>query len=349
MTQSTEAFWVIAPGRGEIRREALRDPGPGEVLVRALYSAVSRGTESLVWRAEVPESEFQRMRAPFQEGEFPFPVKYGYASVGVVESGDPALVGRTVFCLYPHQTRYVVPAGAVTPLPEGLPAARAVLAANVETALNAVWDAAPGPGDRITVIGAGVVGALVAFLCARIPGTDVELLDVDPARGALAALLGCRFRPPEQASGERDLLIHASGHPAGLRTALRLAGAEATVVELSWYGTRAVELPLGGAFHSRRLTLKSSQVGRLPPGRVPRWDSRRRLQTALELLRDARLDALLNDEGPFHQLPSTCSASRRIPPGYSATASATNNPETRLRSAAKETSACTASTSAITS
>ncbi len=304
MTQSTEAFWVIAPGRGEIRREALRDPGPGEVLVRALYSAVSRGTESLVWRAEVPESEFQRMRAPFQEGEFPFPVKYGYASVGVVESGDPALVGRTVFCLYPHQSRYVVAAGAVTPLPEGLPAARAVLAANMETALNAVWDAAPGPGDRISVIGAGVVGALVAFLCARIPGTDVELLDVDPARGALAALLGCRFCPPEQASGERDLLIHASGHPAGLRTALRLAGAEATVVELSWYGTRAVELPLGGAFHSRRLTLKSSQVGRLPPGRVPRWDSRRRLQTALELLRDARLDALLNDEGSFHQLPS---------------------------------------------
>lgn len=305
MTQSTEAFWVIAPGRGEIRREALRDPGAGEVLVRALYSAVSRGTESLVWRAEVPESEFQRMRAPFQQGEFPFPVKYGYASVGVVESGDPALVGRTVFCLYPHQSRYVVAAGAVTPLPPELPAARAVLAANMETALNAVWDAAPGPGDRISVIGAGVVGALVAFLCARIPGTDVELLDIDPARGALAALLGCRFCPPEQASGERDLLIHASGHPAGLRTALRLAGAEATVVELSWYGTQAVELPLGGAFHSRRLTLKSSQVGRLPPGRVPRWDSRRRLRTALELLRDARLDALLNDEGSFHQLPSS--------------------------------------------
>jgi 2-desacetyl-2-hydroxyethyl bacteriochlorophyllide A dehydrogenase len=305
MTQSTEAFWIVAPGRGEIRREALRDPGPGEVLVRALYSAVSRGTESLVWRGEVPESEFQRMRAPCQEGDFPYPVKYGYASVGVVESGDQALVGRTVFCLYPHQSRYVVAASAVTPLPPGLPATRAVLAANMETALNAVWDAAPGPGDRITVIGAGVVGALVAFLCARIPGTDVELLDIEPARGELAALFGCRFCQPEQASGERDLVIHASGQPAGLRTALRLAGAEATVIELSWYGTRTVELPLGGAFHARRLTLKSSQVGRLPPGRVPRWDSLRRLQTALDLLQDARLEALLNEDSRFHQMPST--------------------------------------------
>jgi threonine dehydrogenase-like Zn-dependent dehydrogenase len=305
MAQSTEAFWVIAPGQGEIRREPLRDAGPGEVLVRTLFTAISRGTESLVMRGEVPASEFQRMRAPFQEGEFPFPVKYGYASVGVVESGDADLLGRRVFCLYPHQSRYVVAAGAVTPIPEALPPARAVLAANMETALNAIWDAAPGPGDRITVIGAGVIGALVAYLCARLPGTDVELLDIDPARSALAGILGCRFRLPEQASGERDLVIHASGHPVGLRTALRLAGEEATVLELSWYGTREVELPLGGAFHSKRLSLRSSQVGRLPAARVPRWSSRRRLETALALLQDARLDALVNEESPFHLLPAS--------------------------------------------
>lgn len=305
MAQSTEAFWLIAPGRGEIRREPLRDPGPGEVLVRTLYTGISRGTEGLVMRGEVPPGEFGRMRAPFQEGEFPFPVKYGYASVGVVESGDPELVGRTVFCLYPHQSRYVVAAGAVTPIPADLPPGRAVLAANMETALNAAWDAAPGPGDRITVVGAGVVGALVAWLCARIPGTDVELLDVDPGRGAIADVLGCRFRLPEQASAERDLVVHASGNPAGLRTALRLAGVEATVLELSWYGTRQVELPLGEAFHARRLTLRSSQVGRLPPSRAPRWDTRRRLQTALALLQDARLDALVNAESAFHQLPDS--------------------------------------------
>jgi threonine dehydrogenase-like Zn-dependent dehydrogenase len=305
MTQITEAFWVLAPGRGEIRQSPLPEPGPGEVCVRALYSAVSRGTESLVWRGEVPESEYPRMRAPFQSGEFPFPLKYGYASVGVVESGEPALLGQTVFCLYPHQSRYVVPASAVAPLPRGLPPGRAVLAANMETALNAVWDAAPGPGDRITVIGAGVVGALVAFLCARIPGTDVEIVDIDTGKAALAERFDCRFRDPDSASGERDLLIHASGHPAGLRRALELAGVEATVLEMSWYGTREVALPLGGAFHSRRITLRSSQVGRLPPARAPRWDHRRRLEVALALLGDPRLDALLNSEGRFHDLPAS--------------------------------------------
>lgn len=303
MTQHAEAFWVVSPQCGEIRPEALPDPHDGEVRVRALYSAVSRGTESLIWRGAVPQAEYTRMRAPFQRGDFPFPVKYGYASVGVVEAGDAALLGRTVFCLYPHQSRYVVPAAAVTPLPADLPSGRAVLAANMETAVNAVWDAQAGPGDRITVIGAGVVGALVAYLCARIPGAEVDLLDIDPAREALAHAFGCRFSHPEQATGERDLVIHASGHPAGLRSALGLAGPEATVLEMSWYGSQSVELPLGGAFHSRRLTLKSSQVGRLPPSRVPRWDTRRRLGLALELLRDERLEALINDEGRFRDLP----------------------------------------------
>lgn len=305
MSQSTEAFWVVAPHRGEIRREATGTPGPGEVRVRSLYSAISRGTESLVWRGAVPPTEHARMRAPFQAGEFPFPVKYGYASVGIVEAGDAALLGQTVFCLYPHQSHYVVPATAVIPLPAGLPAARAVLAANMETAVNALWDAAPGPGDRVSVIGAGVVGALVAFLCARMPGTEVELVDIDPGRAALAGELGCRFSLPEAARTERDLVVHASGQPAGLRRALALAGVEATVLEMSWYGAVDVSLPLGEAFHSRRLTLKSSQVGRLPPSRTARWDFRRRLGLALELLCDPALDALVNDEGAFHELPST--------------------------------------------
>lgn len=315
MTQSTEAFWVVAAGRGEIRQEALPDAGPGEVCVRACYSAVSRGTESLVWRGAIPASEHARMRAPFQSGEFPFPVKYGYASVGTVESGEPSLIGQTVFCLHPHQSRYVVPASAVTPIPAGLPAARAVLAANMETALNALWDATPGPGDRISVIGAGVVGALVAFLCARIPGTDVELVDVEPGREALATELGCRFQHPDTARGERDLVIHASGNPAGLRRALALAGVEATVLEMSWYGAADVSLPLGEAFHSRRLTLKSSQVGRLPPARAPRWDFRRRLALALELLCDARLDTLFTGESSLGELPATMDRLCKAPRG----------------------------------
>ncbi|MCQ9377342.1 zinc-binding alcohol dehydrogenase [Methyloversatilis sp. XJ19-49] len=305
----TSAFWTVAPGTGELRTEVLPVLRAGEVRVRALYSGISRGTESLVFRGEVPASEYQRMRAPFQQGDFPGPVKYGYISVGIVEDGRgeqaAALCGRTVFCLHPHQQRYVVHADAVVPLPDGLPAARAVLAANMETAINAVWDAAPSVGDRIAVIGAGVVGTLVAWLCARIPGTLVELIDIDPGRAAPAAALGLALRAPDTAecSRECDLVIHASGSAAGLRSALAIAGFEATVIEMSWFGQQAVALPLGEAFHAKRLTLRSSQVGHLPPARLPRWSYRRRMELALSLLVDHSLDILISGESDFADLP----------------------------------------------
>lgn len=298
------AFWTLAPGRGGLREEPLAAPREGEVCVRTLYSGISRGTEALVFLGRVPESEYRRMRAPFQAGDFPGPVKYGYVSVGVVEAGEAALQGREVFCLHPHQDRYVVPASAVTPLPDGLPPARAVLAANMETAVNGLWDAAPGVGDRVAVVGAGVVGALVAWLCAAIPGTRVQLIDVVPARAELAAALGLDFRTPETAAPDNDRVIHASGSGEGLQLALRLAGLEARVVEMSWYGDEVVGLPLGEAFHSRRLTLRSSQVGRLPAEHGPRWDHRRRLALALELLCDPRLDALISGESDFRELPA---------------------------------------------
>jgi threonine dehydrogenase-like Zn-dependent dehydrogenase len=305
----TSAFWTVAPGTGELRTEVLPVLRDGEVRVRALYSGISRGTESLVFRGEVPASEYRRMRAPFQQGDFPGPVKYGYISVGIVEDGlgeqAAALRGRTVFCLHPHQQRYVVPVDAVVPLPDGLPAARAVLAANMETAINAVWDAAPSVGDRIAVIGAGVVGTLVAWLCARIPGTRVELIDIDPGRAAPAAALGLALRAPDTAECGRecDLVIHASGSAAGLRSALAMAGFEATVIEMSWFGQQAVALPLGEAFHAKRLTLRSSQVGHLPPARLPRWTYRRRMELALSLLVDDRLDVLISGESDFADLP----------------------------------------------
>ena len=309
------AFWATAPGRGEIRVQRLRSPAPGELLIRTLASAISRGSESLVFRGEVPESEWGRMRCPFQEGEFPAPVKYGYSVVGIVEEGPAEALGRRVFCLHPHQDRFVVPRDAVTDIPEDVPDRRAALAANMETAINGSWDATPGPGDRIAVIGAGVVGCLTAALVARLPGAEVELIDIDPNRKSIATALGCGFAAPCKARPEADLVIHASGTPEGLGTALAIAGFEATVLEMSWYGTRTVPLALGGAFHSRRLTLRSSQVGSVPAVRRQRWSRQRRLALALSLLRDPVFDLLLSGESAFAALPELMPRLARSPAG----------------------------------
>ncbi len=311
------ACWLAEPGRAELRPEPLPAPTDGQVRVRSLHSAISRGTETLVFRGEVPASEWERMRAPFQAGSFPAPVKYGYSSVGVVEQGPADLLGQPVFCLFPHQTHYVVPVDAVHPLPPGVPPARAVLAANLETAVNALWDAAPRVGDRIAVVGGGVVGLLVAWLAARLPGCQVQVVDTEPARRAVAAHLGADFALPQDAREDADLVVHASGRPEGLATALRLAGFEATVLELSWYGDQPVSVPLGGAFHSRRLTLKSSQVGQVAAAQRSRWTYRRRLGLALSLLADAAPDALITDTAPFAALPAVLA--RLAAPGAGAT------------------------------
>ena len=317
MTDGTRAnaFWIAEPGRGEIRAAALRAPGPDEVLVRTLCSGISRGTESLVFNGCVPASQRATMRCPFQEGEFPGPVKYGYASVGCVEAGPAGLMGRRVFCLHPHQDRYIVPVDAVELLPDAVSDARGVLAANMETAVNGLWDATPRLGDRIAVVGAGVVGCLVAALAARLPGVRVELIDTDPRRAAVAARLGCVFAAPAQAAGDADLVIHASGNPDGLATALRLAGFEATVLEMSWYGDRLVPLPLGGAFHARRLTLRSSQVGAVATAQRARWSHRRRMALALDLLADPVFDVLLTGASPFAELPATLARLANAPDG----------------------------------
>ncbi len=283
--------------------EPLAAPAADEVLVRALFSGVSRGTEALVFAGRVPESERQRMRAPFQAGEFPAPVKYGYASVGTVERGPREFQGRTVFALYPHQTRYVVPASAVHVLPDAVPAERAVLAASLETAINGIWESRPHAGDRISVIGAGTVGSLVAWLAGRMPGTDVELVDTNPLRESIARALGVRFAAPDVARVDADVVIHASGSPAGLELAVRVAGFEATVVEMSWYGDQRVSLALGESFHARRLTIQSSQVGHVAASQRARWDTRRRMQLALSMLADPVLEVLITGESAFNEMP----------------------------------------------
>jgi threonine dehydrogenase-like Zn-dependent dehydrogenase len=297
------AFWLREPGAGEIRDVRLPEPGPHDVVVRTLHSGISRGTETLVFRGEVPAAQRATMRAPFQQGDLPGPVAYGYLTVGVVESGPAGLVGRTVFCLHPHQTAYVVPADAVVPVPDGVPARRAVLAGTVETAVNALWDAPPLLGDRVTVVGAGMVGCCVARLLARFPGVDVELVDVDAGRAAVAARLGVPLRAPDDARGDRDLVVHASATAAGLQLAFGLLRTEGTVLELSWYGDREVTLSLGGAVHARRLGLRASQVGTVAPARAGSRTARDRLGLALQLLRDPAFDALLTGSSPFADLP----------------------------------------------
>jgi threonine dehydrogenase-like Zn-dependent dehydrogenase len=298
------SFWLRTPGVGEIRTGPLSRPGPADVLVHTLYSGVSRGTEALVFRGEVPQSQYTAMRAPFQNGEFPGPVQYGYLSVGRVEQGPADLLGRTVFCLFPHQDRYVVPASAVVPVPAEVPAARAVLAGAVETALNATWDAGPLIGDRIAVIGAGMIGASVAALLAGLPAARVQLVDVDPERAAVARTLGVEFRTPEHADGDCDLVLHASATAAGLTRALELLGPEGEVIELSWFGDRTVSLPLGAAFHSRRLGIRASQVGSVAPARRARRSHADRLAIALRLLAEPRFDALITGESAFDELPT---------------------------------------------
>ena len=314
-TTTTRQFWIQSTGHGEIVSAELPPRQDGQVLVRTLYSGISRGTESLVFRGRVPQSQFQAMRAPFQDGEFPAPIKYGYMNVGRVEEGPKVLVGQTVFCLYPHQDLYCVPDSAVTLVPANVPPGRAILAANMQSAVNAVWDAGVSVGDHVVVIGAGVVGLLIAWVCRQLPGAHVVVVDIDPARETVARELGLTFLSKAPNTTRADVVVHASGQPDGVVTALALAAVEATIVDVSWYGDRAVALPLGEAFHSQRLTIRSSQVSRIPPERVPRWSHARRAALAIELLADPALDLLITSESEFKDLPHVLATLSLDPPG----------------------------------
>lgn len=297
------AFWITAPGEGEIRTETLPARRGDEVVVKTLYSAISRGTESLVFRGRVPESQYQAMRAPHQGGEFPAPVKYGYSSVGRIIEGPASDLGRAVFALFPHQTCYLLPRDALVPLPPNVPPGRAVLAANGEAALNAVWDSGAKETARVSVIGGGTVGCLSAYLLKRLCGCRVELIDRNPERAEVAAAFGLAFALPREARGERDLILHASGNPEGLELALRLCAFEGEILELSWYGSTRVPLPLGEDFHAKRLTIRSSQVGAVAPAQRGGTSRKQRLAKALSLLDDPALDRLISGESAFDELP----------------------------------------------
>lgn len=307
-TTPARALVYEAPLSAEIRTVDVpilmeHDGSKATLLLKTLYSGLSRGTERLVFEGRLPASEWERMRAPYQTGDFPFPVKYGYAAVGVAEDGPNALIGRTFFALHPHQTRFAFPVEAAVALPDSVPPRRATLAANMETALNALWDSGAAAGQQITVIGAGLVGCLIAHLAARLPGTSVTLIDIRPERAETAAALGVDFRLPEDAPEGAEIIFHTSASEEGLRLALETAAFEARIVEVSWYGDKEIRLPLGAAFHSQRLHLISSQVGQVAAPMRNRVSHRRRLENAISLLDDPRLDSLITEDVAFDDLP----------------------------------------------
>jgi NADPH:quinone reductase-like Zn-dependent oxidoreductase len=297
------ALWHVKPGKAEFRTERLPPLQPGEARITTEYSAVSRGTERLVASGTVPESEWRRMRAPGQTGSFSFPVKYGYSAVGTVTAGPEDLIGRCVFALHPHQDVFQAAAADLLPIPPAIPARRAVLAANMETALNAHWDAGTGPGDRVLVVGAGIVGLLVGYIARRIAGANVTVLDVDPGRARYAEALGIRFAGPGKIPPANQIVFHTSATAAGLQTAIEACAFEGKVIELSWYGTNPVTVSLGGAFHSQRLKIVSSQVGHVAASRRSQVTHRERLQRAIELLDDPALDVLVEKDIAFADLP----------------------------------------------
>lgn len=308
MVSPATAFWVESPRVGALRTHDLADPAPGEVRVRTAYTGISRGTESVVFRGEVPSGEYERMRAPFQEGDFPGPLKYGYLNVGTVESGPPGLLDRTVFTLFPHQSAFVVPESAVHVVPDGIPARRAVLAGAVETAVNVLWDAAPFVGDRITVVGAGMIGCAVARLARGIPGVEVNVVDVDRSKAAVCRQLDLPYAHPDDAPRDRDIIVDASASEGGLRFALEATATEGDIVVASWFGNRPVTLHLGEDFHARRLTIRSSQVGMVAPRRRGSRSTADRLELALDLLQDAAFDALLSHNSSWRELPDVLAA-----------------------------------------
>lgn len=302
MTPST-ALWHDAKYKLSLRTELLCPVTDSNLLLECLWSGVSKGTERLVFEGLIPKTEWERMRCPFQHGTFNYPVKYGYGFVGRIMDTDRSDCGKNVFCLHPHQTHAIVPQDAVHILPDDLPPRRAILAANMETALNVTWDAGISAGDRVLIVGAGVVGLLIATLAAATPGTEVTICDIDAGKHKVAASLGLTACAPDAAPGDCDVTINASASPQGLELALECAGFEARVVEASWFGDRDVSVPLGRAFHSKRLQIVSSQVGHVSPTKRARWTYARRMAKAISFLSNPALDNLITNEVDFLTAP----------------------------------------------
>jgi 2-desacetyl-2-hydroxyethyl bacteriochlorophyllide A dehydrogenase len=303
------AVWFPRARVVELRTETLPEPGPDEVRVRAVLSAISQGTEMLVYRGEVDAG--LALDLPTLAGGYGFPLKYGYASVGraVAVGRDVRAVseGDLVFALHPHQDEYVLSESLVRHLPDRTTPEQGVFVANLETAINVVLDAKPRLGEVVAVFGQGVVGLLITQLLRR-SGARVVAVEPSALRRSFAERCGAELAiTPQDGTVLRrltrgrgaDLAIDASGSPSALQEAIDSVALEGTVVVCSWYGEKPVPLDLGGLFHRRRVRLVSSQVGRIDPSLAPRWDRERRLELATSLLGELVLADLITHRIPF--------------------------------------------------
>lgn len=303
MNDVAQALVYCAPGEARIDTVDLPPQG---IRVMTRFSGISRGTERLIFNGLVPEAEHDRMRAPLQSGDFPFPVRYGYAATGTVDDPTTDLHGREVFCLHPHQTAFRAPQAMVLPIPRNVPASRAILAANMETALNAIWDARLRPGSKCLVVGAGLLGWLITALLSRRPDLSVDITDIRTDTGVKADDFSVNFMTPDRTNScSYDVAFHTSASSAGLQSALDALNFEGRVIELSWYGVRETQINLGGNFHANRLSILCSQVGHVAPTHRHAVTHRDRLARALTALDDPRLDLLITHEVHFRDLPES--------------------------------------------
>lgn len=309
------ALWFAASREAELRNETVPPPGPREVRVRSIASAISHGTEMLAYRGQIPPD--LPLDLPTFSGSFAFPLKYGYATVGgVLDVGERVTdlaPEDAVFVHHPHQEVFVVPADMPIRLPDSIDPMLCVFAANLETALNIVHDAPVRLGETGLVFGMGVVGLLVARLL-KLAGAKVMVVEPVAARRDLAAAAGVEaaLDPGEglpervrESNGGRlaDVAVEVSGAGSALQSAIDCVETEGTVVVASWYGTKPVSLSLGGNFHRGRVRLRSSQVGRLNPELAPRWDFARRMEAVMELLPRLGLEDLISHRFDFGDAP----------------------------------------------
>lgn len=309
------ALWHDGRQKSSIRKEELHPLQEGWCEIQTVFSSISPGTESLVARGKVPGEVQGDMACPYMGGEYPFPVKYGYSLVGEVVAGSRDMKGKMVHVLHPHQTRCRVREEDVYPVPPAVPAERATLASNMETAVNALWDSGATIGDRVLVVGFGTVGSLVTRLVSGLPGVRVQVVDTDTEKVKLAGQMGFEASTPDGGEGGTgfDLVFHTSGTGKGLQAAVDRVGFEGLVVDLSWYGNRKVSLALGGTFHTGRKKIVSSQVSYVAAGKRSRWDRNRRKELVFSCLEDAGYDAHLTSAVSFEDLPELFRTLRNSP------------------------------------